>query len=125
MKSKIERVGIALRKAQAEKVSSLLKAAGEGDVDASYQLASLCYIAASGPNVILDGYTSAIKFSKLALKLGSSWAATLLGHIFSDKNYSEKNLRTAVRYYARAVRMGHEYAREELQRTRVLLKESE
>jgi len=124
MKSKIERVGIALRKTQDAKISELLKAASEENVDACYQLASLCYIAASSPTVILDGYASAIKFARLAVELRSSWAATLLGHIYSNKNYSGKNLKTAARYYARAVRMGHDYAREELQRTRVLLKKA-
>ncbi len=95
-----------------EKYSDIVSAASSGNKDAMYELATLCYTYASSPRPLLLGYESAKEWAEKALAENHVWAATLLGHLYSNANYSGSSREKALHYYRMGSDMGHTYASE-------------
>ena len=100
---------------QKKRIEELLAKIKSGDTYSAYLLACLCYVNAEGPVTVLRGYTSVVKFAKLALRGGCAWAGTLLGHLYSNSLYPKQDIEIAKLYYQKAATMGHAYALELLQ----------
>lgn len=86
--------------------------ARSGDAEAMHTLATLYYNMALRPLAMKRGFKLAIKWAEKALKQGSAWSATLLGHVYSNPKFDGRSLPIALKYYKRAADLGHQYAAE-------------